>query len=201
MSLIPAFKIGVWNAWIFIVPYFFMNFGLTFLLKAFKNRKSTFWAFPQYNRLEKMYLLLFYVIQIGLSVYSIFLPLAVGTAWLYAGLFVYLLGIAFLSLTMRTFTTTPVDKPNTAGIYRITRHPWYIGLLGIYIGVGIASASWVYILANIIWIPIIRNLLMVVEERECCERFGDIYREYMNRTPRWIGIPGIETKQITGRKS
>jgi protein-S-isoprenylcysteine O-methyltransferase Ste14 len=189
MSLVPASDIGVWNAWIFIVPYFFMNFVLTFLLKSFKNRKSTFWAFPQYTGLEKIYLLLFYVINIGLTVYSIFLPLAVGTAWLYAGLFIYLLGIAFLGLTMRTFTTTPIDKPNTTGIYRITRHPWYLGLLSIYIGIGIASASWVYLLACLIWIPIIRNLLMIVEERECCERFGDAYLEYMNRTPRWIGIP------------
>jgi protein-S-isoprenylcysteine O-methyltransferase Ste14 len=189
MSLVPAFDIGVWNAWIFIVPYFFMNFVLTFLLKSFKNRKSTFWAFPQYTGLEKIYLLLFYVINIGLTVYSIFLPLAVGTAWLYAGLFIYLLGIAFLGLTMRTFTTTPIDKPNTTGIYRITRHPWYLGLLSIYIGIGIASASWVYLLACLIWIPIIRNLLMIVEERECCERFGDAYLEYINRTPRWIGIP------------
>jgi protein-S-isoprenylcysteine O-methyltransferase Ste14 len=189
MSAVPAFEIGVWNVWIFLVPYIFMNFGLPFLLKAFKDRKSIFWAFPRYTRLERMYLLLFEVIFIGLSVYSVFLPLATGTAWFYAGLFVYLLGFAFLILAILTFTATPLDKPNTTGIYRITRHPWYLGLLSIYIGIGIASASWVYLLACLIWVPTIRNLLMIVEERECCERFGDAYREYMNRTPRWIGIP------------
>ena len=27
------------------------------------------------------------------------------------------------------------------------------------------------------------------EERCCLERYGNVYREYMNRTPRWIGIP------------
>lgn len=189
MSFIPAFKIGVWNAWIFIVPYMLVNFGLTFLLNAFKDRKSTFWAFPSYTRLERMYLLLFYVIMVGLSVYSVFLPLATGTVWFYAGLSVYLLGFAFLILTMLTFTATPVDKPNTTGIYRISRHPWYIGLFAIYIGTGIACASWVYLLVSLIWLAAIRNCLMIVEERECCERFGDAYREYMNRTPRWIGIP------------
>jgi protein-S-isoprenylcysteine O-methyltransferase Ste14 len=189
MSLTPAFEIGIWNAWILLVPYIFMNFGLTFLLKAFKNRKSTFWAFPPYTRLERIYLRLFYVIMLGLSVYSIFLPLATGTVWFYVGLFVYLFGFAFLILAMLTFTATPVDKPNTTGIYRITRHPWYVGMLSIYIGIGIASASWVYLLVSLIWVPIIRNLLMIVEERECCERFGDAYRDYMNKTPRWIGIP------------
>jgi protein-S-isoprenylcysteine O-methyltransferase Ste14 len=189
MSLVPAFEIGVWNAWILIVPYLFMNFGLTSLLNAFKNRKSTFWAFPSYTGLERMYLLLFAVIFFSLSVYSVFLPLATGTVWFYTGLSVYLLGFAFLILTMLTFTSTPIDKPNTTSVYRISRHPWYIGMFSIYIGTGIASASWVYLLLTLIWLAAIRNCLMIVEEHECCERFGDAYREYINRTPRWIGIP------------
>jgi protein-S-isoprenylcysteine O-methyltransferase Ste14 len=27
------------------------------------------------------------------------------------------------------------------------------------------------------------------EERFLLEKYGDVYREYLNRTPRWIGIP------------
>jgi protein-S-isoprenylcysteine O-methyltransferase Ste14 len=190
MSAIPAFEIGVWNAWIFIVPWLLLHFGLTLSLKSFiKDRKSTFWAFPSYTRLEKAYLLLWSVIYIGLTFYSIFLPLAVGTVWFYAGLVVYLLGFACIVLAMLTFTATPADKPNTTGIYRITRHPWYVGMFFMYLGTGIASASWVYILLALIWLAPIRNVLMIPEERECCERFGDIYHKYMNRTPRWIGLP------------
>jgi len=30
---------------------------------------------------------------------------------------------------------------------------------------------------------------VVAEERGCLETYGDEYKEYMNRTPRWIGIP------------
>jgi protein-S-isoprenylcysteine O-methyltransferase Ste14 len=30
---------------------------------------------------------------------------------------------------------------------------------------------------------------MIEEEREFVERFGNAYKEYMNKTPRWIGIP------------
>ncbi len=190
MTLIPAFEIGVWNAWIFIVPWVFAYMGLTLILKSFrKDRKSTFWAFPSYTRLERMYLLLWYVIDVGLSIYSVFLPLAIGTVWFYIGLPVYLLGFAFLALAMLAFIATPVDKPNATGIYRISRHPWYVGMVFIYIGTGIASASWVYLLVALIFLVPTRNVLMIPEERECCERFSDAYREYMNRTPRWIGLP------------
>jgi len=186
MSLTPAFELGVWNAWIFIVPYIFTNFGLAPLLI---KRKSTFWAFPSYAGLEKMYRRLFEVLLTILLLYSVFLPLAIGTVWLYAGLSVYLMGFAFLVSAMLTFIATPVDKPNTTGIYRISRHPWYLGVFSIIVGTGIASASWVYLLLALIWLIPIRNALMIPEERMCSERFGDAYREYIKRTPRWIGIP------------
>jgi len=61
-------------------------------------------------------------------------------------------------------------------------------MLIIYIGTGIASASWVFILlgiANIFWI----RTEAISEERYCLARYNKEYREYMNKTPRWIGIP------------
>ena len=189
MTFTPAFEIGVWNAWIFIVPYILAVFGLPPLLKreSLIKRKSTFWESPSYTRLERMYSQLSYVIMVVLSVYSVFLPLAVGTVWLYAGLAVYIMGFAFAVLAVLAFIATPVDKPNTTGVYRISRHPGYLGMFSIYIGIGVASASWVYLLLALILLAPLRSF-MISEERWCCERFGDAYREYLNRTPRWIGI-------------
>ena len=186
MSLVPAFEIGVWNAWIFIVPYLLMNFLLPFFVI---NRKSTFWAWPSYDRLERTYLVSGIVLMGSMWIYSIFLPLSLSTVWFYVGLVVYLVGWAFLILAMLVFTTNPVDKPNTRSVYRISRHPWYIGMFLVYIGNGIASTSWVYILVALLLLATYRIAYMIPEERMCCEKFGDTYREYMNRTPRWIGIP------------
>jgi protein-S-isoprenylcysteine O-methyltransferase Ste14 len=185
MSVVPAFQIGLWNAWIFIVPWIVVNFVLTPLL----IKRKTLWKFPSYTGMEKIYLLLFFVVELGLVIYSIFLPLENGTVLFYAGFAVYLAGFAFIVLAIRTFTTIPEDKPNSTGIYRISRHPWYIGMIIFLIGIGIASASWVFLLLALIWLVPIRNALMIPEERECVERFGNAYKEYMNRTPRWVGIP------------
>ena len=186
MLLIPAFEIGVWNAWILIVPYLLVNFGLSFL---FVGRKSAFWAWPSYAPLERMCLVIGELLMGGLWIYSVFLPLTVGTAWFYAGLPVYLLGLAFITIAMLTFIATPVDEPNTTGLYRISRHPMYLGILLVYIGIGIASASWVYLLLAFAYLATYRNVFVIPEERFCCEKFGNTYREYMNKTPRWIGIP------------
>jgi len=37
-----------------------------------------------------------------------------------------------------------------------------------------------------------RPFFLKVEEAECLGHYGAAYREYMNRTPRWIGIPESE---------
>jgi protein-S-isoprenylcysteine O-methyltransferase Ste14 len=60
-----------------------------------------------------------------------------------------------------------------------------------HIGVGIAGASWLYLLFTAaIWIML--NTVLPSEERYCLYRFGDEYQKYKNRTPRWIGIPKSE---------
>jgi len=33
-------------------------------------------------------------------------------------------------------------------------------------------------------------VFVVPEEQACLNKYGDAYREYMNRTPRWLGMPG-----------
>jgi protein-S-isoprenylcysteine O-methyltransferase Ste14 len=88
-----------------------------------------------------------------------------------------------------TFATTPIDKePLTKGLYRYSRHPMYVTQALMFIGVGIACASWVFLLFTVIYtIPSI--ICASPEERFCLEKYGDAYREYMNRTPRWIGVP------------
>jgi protein-S-isoprenylcysteine O-methyltransferase Ste14 len=86
------------------------------------------------------------------------------------------------------FAATPVDKPVTRGVYRISRHPVYLSGFLLYAGIGIAGASWVMLLLAVAWI-VLWCIVVPAEERFLLEKYGDAYREYMNKTPRWIGIP------------
>ena len=185
MSLIPAFEIGLWNAWIFILPYLLMTYGLSFLIV---NKKSALFIWPPYNKKEKKLLRILMVTMFGSWIYSIFLPLKLGTAWFYTGFFIYLLGMIFVTMATLNFATTPVDKPLTKGVFRISRNPMYFGFFLIYIGIGIACASWVFLLCAMVVI-VLWQILVIPEERFCLEKFGEAYREYVNRTPRWIGVP------------
>jgi protein-S-isoprenylcysteine O-methyltransferase Ste14 len=40
-------------------------------------------------------------------------------------------------------------------------------------------------------IMVLFNSQAVAEERGCLETYGVEYQDFMNRTPRWIGIPKL----------
>ena len=121
-------------------------------------------------------------------VYAVFLPLQLGTTWLYIGLVIYLFGMAFMIIAVRNFASTPRDKVITKGLYGVSRNPMYIGLVLMQIGLGIACASWLYLLLTVV-LTILLNANLSAEERYCLYRYKDDYRKYLNSTPRWIGIP------------
>ena len=84
--------------------------------------------------------------------------------------------------------TGPLDKPITRGLYRYSRHPMYIAMALLFVGASIASASWFLLVLSVLLI-ITHFYNAISEERECLKVYGNAYREYMNKTPRWIGIP------------
>ena len=187
MTLIPAFDIGVWNAWIFMSSFILQMLVVLLLGRGVWARSSLPSGF-QRNKLEKSTPIIGNSVWLLATIYSFFLPLQLGTLWFYIGLPVFLIGLVILTLATVNFATASVEKPATKGAYYFSRHPLYFSMIVIYIGTGIASASWVFILlgiANIFWI----RTEAVVEERYCLGRYNRDYREYMNRTPRWIGIP------------
>jgi len=194
MSLIPAFKLGLWNAWIFILPILIIPHLITNKYKARGAAEEE----RYYNKREKKFGSILTVIYFASLIYSVFLPLKQDTAWFYVGLSIYLLSMIFLTMATLNFATTPLDKPVTKGVYRISRHPMYFGSFLIYISTGITCTSWIFLLLTMIWIIVSHNIVPA-EERFCLKKYGNAYREYMNRTPRWIGIPKSRKRML--RKS
>jgi len=121
-------------------------------------------------------------------IYAIFLPLQLSIVWLISGLFIYLFGIAFTIVAVLNFATSPKDKVINKGLYGVSRNPMYVGMVLTQIGLGIACSSWLYLLLTVVLV-ILLNADLSAEERYCLYMYGDDYRKYMRRTPRWIGIP------------
>jgi protein-S-isoprenylcysteine O-methyltransferase Ste14 len=121
-------------------------------------------------------------------IFSIFVPIKVGTWWFYSGLLIYVLGLVMVLMFSISFGTAPLGEPLSKGVYAISRHPLYLGFFLAYAGTGIACASWVFLLCAIVWI-VSWYFGVIEEERLLLEKYGEVYQQYMNRTPRWIGLP------------
>ena len=174
MSIIPAFELGWWNAWIFIIPLLAVHVATG---RVLGSRGAE-------GQPSKIMMIIF----ILLHIFPIIMPLNFDTYWFYVGLIVYLAGMVFVILAIIGFATTQVDKPVTTGIFLISRNPMYISGIGIFLGIVLVSLSWIYAIIVLIWfILMIKSISK--EESQCLKKYGEEYREYMNRTPRWIGLP------------
>jgi protein-S-isoprenylcysteine O-methyltransferase Ste14 len=195
VSLIPAFEIGVWNAWILQVLCFLILYAPNlFMSKEEKERVNRATEFTPLSKTEKWLALSTHVVIMPLAfIYSIFLPLKLGTAWLYVGLPIFILSLVMSLIVTYNFVATPLGEPVTRGIYRISRHPTYLSGFAMYVGIGIACASWVLLLLAVLWI-VFWQIAVPAEERFLLEKYGNAYREYMSRTPRWIGLPKSKAK-------
>jgi protein-S-isoprenylcysteine O-methyltransferase Ste14 len=187
MSL-PAFELGIWNAWIFMIFLLLPGFVVRLIAKEVYE-KAGHPSDMKLSTTQKKIGIGSTLIWLLATLYSIFLPLQLGTTWFYTGFVIFLLGLVMLTIATVNFAATPLDEPVTAGIYRYSRNPMYLAMFLIYVGVSIASASWIFLVLSIV-VPILTHFgATVPEERYCLEKYGDDYREYMKRTPRWIGIP------------
>jgi len=73
------------------------------------------------------------------------------------------------------------------GIYRVVRHPIYLGAMLVTLGVPIVTSSWIALPPMLLLIPLF-IYRMGVEERLLMEEFGDDYRAYMSRTRRLVPL-------------
>ena len=191
MALVPAFQIGVWNVWIFMVAWVFFHVVpfdwpiFRYDIKAIFKKGS---ASTPYKRNEKILNNLGTVIWIVLFIYSGFLPLPLGTPWLYAGIAIFVLGLIIVEIASIPWYNTPFDEPITRGMYRYSRHPMHLAPFITLLGTSMVTSSWLLFVFSTVF-TVLRCISVISEERAWLEKYGDPYRKYMDRTPRWIGIP------------
>ena len=189
MSWIPPFQIGLWNAWILML-YFPLHPLIMIVVDKAVGTGGVFKKMGDvpYEKGEKRAFVISMVTLLLLLVYSVFLPLKLGTVWFNAGLTTYLVGLVMFLTAVVNIVTTPPDQPFTKGMYRYSRHPMLFSGFITYVGVSVASASWAFFLLSIVAQALLASQA-IAEERGCLATYGDEYREYLNRTPRWIGMP------------
>ena len=190
MTLSPDFDFGWWNAWIILVAYYAASFfpffgggdkadarmeGETDLRDAGAGVRTA--AIVDHAILMPLTLL-----------YSFVVPLERGNWWLYSGLIISALAVLMSLAASISFATAPVEEPMTAGAYAVSRHPMYLSRVIVFIGVGLAGTSWLFLLCALVdfvaW-----SFAVPEEEQHMIAKYGSHYEDYMRRSRRWIRLP------------
>lgn len=76
----------------------------------------------------------------------------------------------------------------TSGIYLYSRNPQLVGSFFFIAGYAMLWPSWQGFLWAGLWL-VIAHWMVQAEETHLKEVFGDEYRAYCTRTPRYLGLP------------
>ena len=112
---------------------------------------------------------------------------SVGVVLLAAGGMLYLAGRSELGSFRRTWGLD-CSRLVTAGVYRYSRHPQTLGALLVLTGAALAGRSGSALVLAGLLVPA-AALWLPIEERFLERRFGEAYRRYRSRTPRFAGRP------------
>lgn len=81
---------------------------------------------------------------------------------------------------------TRTTKLVTAGLYRLTRNPMYLGMVFILFGVMWWLENPLTVLAIPVFMAVLTRFQIQPEERILEEKFGDEYRAFKARVRRWL---------------
>lgn len=115
-----------------------------------------------------------------------------GVFWL--GIAMMLTGFVFrhyaIHVLGKFFTHTVATRPGQyvvdTGPYRLIRHPSYSGSLLTFVGLGLAMTNWASAVALLLGACVGYAWRVHVEEQALCFDLGQPYRDYMQRTKRFV---------------
>ena len=112
----------------------------------------------------------------------------------YLGILIIIFGIILNLWTDSLFkkkqtSVKPHEMPSSfisSGPFKISRHPMYLGMALILLGVAVFLGSLITFIFPIMFIVIMEKLFIPIEEKNLEKKFGKKYIAYKKRVRKWI---------------
>ena len=183
MEICPDQRIGLLNGWLLVV-IFSLVFG-SFLLLCPKEVVTRLYERPHRNVSATIRRILGVVLALAWLLLTTMTPLQHAGVTLVIGLTLYVCGLTGFVLALFSYARTPADQPVASGLYRFSRHPQQVMVSLVFLGISVAIGSWIAV--GLILVGVIAaHAKVLAEERACLDTYGDSYRDYMKRVPRYF---------------
>jgi len=185
MDFLPPVKFGILNGWLLLVAYFV---GLTISALAFPpDKRKKLFLEPHYPRGHPRWFILALgrVAAISFVALTLFARLRLGSSLFCVGLAVYLIGYSVVMVSLYNYKRAPANDLVAAGLYRYSRNPQWLGLVGVFLGTALAVGGWLHLLLVLILVAAYHSQILL-EEGICTSAYGEKYRDYMSQVPRYL---------------
>lgn len=183
MELIPEMNIGWLNGWIGLAILMITE-GTLFLLFP---RKVVARLFDRsgWSPKQRVFTVIGKLCALACLTLIVLTPLRIGKPVFYVGGVLLAAGWFGLVKALFDYKNTPVNEPVTRGIYKISRHPQITMASLMLLGTCIAIGSWLALIILLI-ARTLGHFGIVAEEDVCLKQYGDAYRTYMEKVPRYF---------------
>lgn len=186
MDFLPQFEPSITNAFWFSLLFIATNL---IILKVYPSHyKKRVLKMPKFEkRLQKLLGMFNFILFQGLIILVIFTPIHFDSPFFIIGLTIFFLGYIAYVMSLINYATSNPDKPVTKGIYRFSRNPQQIFTIVMWIGIGLVTSCLLIIVICIIQLITVYPTF-IAQEKFCVEKYGNDYKEYMRKTPRYLLI-------------
>jgi protein-S-isoprenylcysteine O-methyltransferase Ste14 len=183
MELIPDLRIGWLNGWLALV-LLGLTEGILFLVFP-KKVVARLFDRSGWSQRQRAFTIAGKLCAFVCVVLLILTPLKIGNPVFIIGAILIALGLNGLVFALFDFRNTPLDEPVTRGLYSVSRHPQTMMASVVLIGACISIGS-LPALAMVMIARLLEHFGIVAEEEVCLKQYGEPYRIYLQRVPRYF---------------
>ena len=183
MELTPTLELGLLNGWILLIIEFVIEGGL--LLVFPKDVVSRLFDRSGWSTKQRVFTILGKVFSLACLILIVLTPLKMNSSLFIVGIILYVTGLVGLVVAMLNFKDTPLDQPVSKGVYMFSRHPQIVAVTIVFVGVCLAIGSWLALFTLVIS-RLLQHFWILAEEEACLKRYGESYRAYMEKVPRYF---------------